>query len=132
MVRKANVFDPDSMTSLEPVELRANMRNLLTHIVLLKILSATLAERALPQYSDLLTALTQQNSGKGKSRDCNDTRLANFFFNDFTFKMPTELQPVLELILVLSHGQASVERGFNVNKTYSRLILVRKALCHAN
>ena len=54
------------------------MRNLLTHIVLLKILSATLAERALPQYSDLLTALTQQNSGKGKSRDCNDTRLATF------------------------------------------------------
>ena len=39
----------------------------------LKILSATLAERALPQYSDLLAALTQQNSAKAKSFYCNAT-----------------------------------------------------------
>ena len=44
MVRNANVFDPISLTNLEPVELRANMRNLLTQIVSLKILSTTLAE----------------------------------------------------------------------------------------
>ena len=31
--------------------------------------------------------------------------------------MPTELQSVLKLILVLSYGEASVERGLNVNKT---------------
>ena len=84
----------------------------------LKILSATLAERALPQYSDLLAALTQQNSAKAKSFYCNDTRLYDFFFNDSAFKMPTELQSVLlQLILVLSHGQTSVKREFNVKKT---------------
>ena len=44
MVRNANVFDPISLTNLEPVELRANMRNLLTQIVSLKILSTTLVE----------------------------------------------------------------------------------------
>ena len=44
MVRNANVFDPISLTNLETVELRANMRNLLTQIVSLKILSTTLAE----------------------------------------------------------------------------------------
>ena len=44
MVRNANVFDPISLTNLEPVELRAIMRNLLTQIVSLKILSTTLAE----------------------------------------------------------------------------------------
>ena len=32
MVRNANVFDPISLTNLEPVELRANMRNLLTRL----------------------------------------------------------------------------------------------------
>ena len=57
VVRIANVFDPNSMTILEPVELRANMRNLLTHIVSLKLVSTTLAGRALMQYLDLLTAL---------------------------------------------------------------------------
>ena len=44
MFRNANVFDPISLTNLEPVELRANMRNLLTQIVSLKILSTTLVE----------------------------------------------------------------------------------------
>ena len=69
----------------------------------------------MPQYSDLLAALTQQNSEKTKSFDCNDNRLDDFFFNESAFKMPTELQSVLKLILVLSHEQANVERGFNVN-----------------
>ena len=60
VVKNANAFDLTSMTNLEPIELRANMRNLLTCIVSLNILSATFAEQALPQYSDLLAALTQQ------------------------------------------------------------------------
>ena len=37
VVRNANVFDSISMATLEPVESRANMRNLLTHTVSLKI-----------------------------------------------------------------------------------------------
>ena len=63
-VRNANVFGPISMTILEPVELRTNLRKLLTHIVSLKTVSATLAERVLPQYLDLLIALTQHGSEK--------------------------------------------------------------------
>lgn len=55
VVRNEKVFSPISLTILEPVESRTNMRNLLTHIVSLNIVSATL-ERALPKYSDLLTA----------------------------------------------------------------------------
>ena len=55
----ANVFDPISFTTLEPFELRANMRNLSIHSVSLKIASATLAERTLLQWSYLFTALTQ-------------------------------------------------------------------------
>ena len=48
VVKNANAFDLTSMTNLEPIELRANMRNLLTCIVSLNILSATFAEQALP------------------------------------------------------------------------------------
>lgn len=55
VVRNEKVFSPISLTTLEPVESRTNMRNLLTHIVSLNIVRATL-ERALPKYSDLLTA----------------------------------------------------------------------------
>ena len=66
VVKNANAFDLTSMTNLEPIELRANMRNLLTCIVSLNILSATFAEQALPQYSDLLAALTQQKFWKSQ------------------------------------------------------------------
>ena len=99
VVKNANAFDLISMTNLEPTELRANMRNLLTCIVSLNILCATFAEQALPQYSDLLAALTHKSSEKAKSFDCNDTRLDNFFFNETAFNMSTELQSALKLIL---------------------------------
>ena len=68
------------------------MRNLSSCTVSLKIVGATLAERILPQYSYLLTTLTPHDSEKAKSFDCNDTRLDHFFFNESSFKMPTELQ----------------------------------------
>ena len=82
----------------------------------------------MPQYSDLLAALTQQNSEKTKSFDCNDNRLDDFFFNESAFKMPTEFQSVLKLILVLSHGQASVKRGFNVNNTVLNVNVSEKSV----
>ena len=80
-VRNANVFDLISRTILEPVELRTNMRKLLTHIVSLKIVSATLAETPFSQYLDLLIALTQHVSEKSKSLDCDDTRLNHSLTN---------------------------------------------------
>ena len=65
------------------------MRNLLTDIVSLKIVSTTLAEWALPQYSDLLTALTWLDSVKAQCFDCDYTRLDHFLFNESSFKMST-------------------------------------------
>ena len=34
-----------------------------------------------------------------------------------SFTVPVELKSILKLVLVLNHGQPSIERGFNVNKT---------------
>ena len=80
----ANVFDPISITTLEPFELRANMRNHSSHTALLKIFRVTLAERTLPQYSYLLATLTRHNSEKAKSFNCNYTRLDDFLFKEAT------------------------------------------------
>ena len=55
-------------------------------------------------------------------------RLDHFFFNESSFKMPTELQSVVKLILVLSNRQASVERGFNVNKTVLKVNINEKSV----
>ena len=42
--------------------------------------------------------------------------------------MPTELQSVVKLLLVLSNRQASVERGFNVNKTVLKVNMNEKSV----
>ena len=42
--------------------------------------------------------------------------------------MPTELQSVVKLLLVLSNRQASVERGFNVNKTVLKVNMNEKTV----
>ena len=46
--------------------------------------------------------------------------------------MPSEVQSVIKLVLVLSHSQASVEYGFNINKSVNKVnisqdsVIVRK------
>ena len=40
----------------------------------------------------------------------------NLYFKDINITKYPDLAPVINLVLTLSHGQASVERGFNVNK----------------
>lgn len=77
-------------------------------------------KRTLPQYSHLLTALTH-DSEKAKFFDCNDSRLDHFLFDKFSFKMSTELQSVLKLILVLSNRQERLEGGFNDNKSVLKI-----------
>ena len=86
------------------------------YLVSPKIIGATLAEKALLQYLDLLAAINQQDLEKAKSFNYKDSRLDAFYFDEMLFKMPAQLTSILKLVLILSHGQSSVERGFNVNK----------------
>ena len=44
-------------------------------------------------------------------------RLDEFFFQNQNFLLPSEIRSAIKLVLVLSHGQASVESGFNINKS---------------
>ena len=64
LVRTADVFDPVLMVSSTPLHLRSKMKILLTYLVSLKAISSNLAEKTLPQYSELLTALTRDHFEK--------------------------------------------------------------------
>ena len=61
LVRTADVFDPVLMVSSTPLHLRSKLKKLLTHLVSLKVICCNLAKKALPQYSELLTTLTQDH-----------------------------------------------------------------------
>ena len=128
VVKNASVFDPALLVSLDSTGLRCSMKNLLTHLVSLKIISATLAEKALLQYLDLLAAINQQDLEKAKSFNYKDSRLDAFYFDEMSFKMPAQLTSILKLVLIFSHGQSSVERGFNVNKDVVKVNLQEKSV----
>jgi len=135
LVRTADAFDPVLMVSSTSLHLRNKMKKLLTHLVSLKIISSTLAEKAMPQYLELLTTLNQDHFENAKAFDHQDCRLDDFFFQKPTLKIPNELKSILKLVLVISHGQASVERGFNTNKSISivnsseKSMVSRKIIC---
>ena len=99
------------------------MKKLLTHLVSLKVISSNLAEKALPQYSELLTILTLVHCENAKAFDCKESRWDDLFFQKSTLKIPNKLTSILTLVLVISHGQASVEMGFNTNKSISKVNL---------
>ncbi|CAL4099874.1 unnamed protein product [Meganyctiphanes norvegica] len=63
------------------------------------------------------------SNGQGKSNDVQcmkdkkkEGRLDVLYFNHYKDQPESKLWPVISMLLVLSHGQASVERGFSVNR----------------
>ena len=117
VVKNANVFDPKSIITPPAESLRRNMKSLLRHTVSLKIISTSIAEEALSHYSNLISTKSQLDADKFKSLNSGEEKLDDFFFQVVSFTVPAELKSILKLVLVLNHGQVSIERGFNVNKT---------------
>ena len=81
-------------------------------------ISSNLAEKALPQYSELLTTLTQDHFENARAFYYKESR-----FQKSTLRIPNELKSILTLVLVISHGQANIERGFNTIKSISKVNL---------
>ena len=79
------------------------------------IITTAISDKAFQEYSVLIS--TGEEIGKCSKFDRKKERMDNFYFKKFdmddTYR---NLAIVLQLIFVLSHGQASVERGFSLNK----------------
>ena len=108
--------------------LRSKRKKLCTHLVSLTFISSNLAEKALPQYSGLLTTLTQGHFEHAKVFDYKESRLDDFFFQKSTPKISNELKSIFTLVLVISDGQAIVESDFNTNKSISKVNLGEKSV----
>lgn len=84
-------------------------------MVALKYINTTIAERSLAQYLSIVKEDLKKNLDIFKKFDPSKKRLDDFFFHDLPTSIPAELSSILKLVFTLSHGQASVERGFSVN-----------------
>ena len=89
----------------------------MSKISLLAAISPKVADNAKVEYEGFLKNDVTQNSDKFSSFDFSTDRLDEFF-TQFLNGNPkyTSFNTVCIYIFVISHGQASVERGFNINK----------------
>ena len=93
------------------------MKTLLQHLLSLKIITSTISERALVQYTEEVYPKVKEIGVFDPKKE----RLDKFCFHSANLLLSPEIKSIIKLILVLSHGQASVERGFNTNKSVNKV-----------
>ena len=81
------------------------------------MIPATTGDKALLQFTSIVQTCLRTESEKMQAFKRNKHRLHDFFFKELTgVSMHKELCMVLQVVFVISHGQASIERGFSLNK----------------
>ena len=112
-------FNPKSIVGKTPYQLRKKLNSLLSSFVTNKYIESSECDAIIDQYMQLQS---QASNGdlRHKFEDFNlvNDRLDEFYWNLLT-NQPTyvdKMWPVLKIIMILSHGQADVERGFSINK----------------
>ncbi|XP_066910897.1 uncharacterized protein [Clytia hemisphaerica] len=115
VVRFASIFDPSIIISTPTDKIEKNLKKLLHHLLSLKIVTAKNSDKIHQEFHPFhkdVKAQRDKFEAFSKSKDSLDTFYFGLFpkLND---NFPN-LAFLLKLIFVLSHGQASVERGFSL------------------
>ena len=117
IVRCSSIFNPANLFVNELDNFKRKMKKLLNSFVESNIMTASKCDYAISQFFDVVN-----NDLKKSSVDFHNFRKVTdrfdvFYFQNlcFNIKKAKELHFVLKLIFTVSHGNASVERGFSVN-----------------
>ena len=114
LVQGCASLDPGIMLASDNSKVKL-LDKALTGLVELNWLSGTEADQAKSQYQSLCSQRSAQETLKTfKRSDRLDAFLMNLFQNE---KSPPELIKFMKIVFCLSHGQASIERGFSINKS---------------
>ena len=107
------VLDPNVLFNNEKDGLVKRFRIMLKSIIKLAIMPAHKAEKALKDFKAFVDLMKSSPHTFSEKSD----RLDDYYFSQFNITKHEELSFVVRLVLTLSHGQATVERGFNLNKS---------------
>ena len=115
VLHSASMFDPSVMCELLKEKLQERWKHLLKHLNHLGIIAPSRCGQAMAEFKSF-----QENEFKKMWHEfsgfCSkESRLDDFYFKTVVIGKYKELSFVLKLLLTLTHGQASVERGFSHN-----------------
>ena len=117
IITKSTAINPLCIFSDPKDSLRSNIKTLLRHLLSLKIISSEVPERAFAQCTDEVYLKFKEIG----VFDLKKEKLDKFLFHSPNLLLSPEIQSIIKLVLVLSHGQASAERGFNINKSVNKV-----------
>lgn len=117
IVRNLTSLNPQKMV-LKPEECLSKFKKIVGFLENCNRLKGSDCDAVIAQYMSFLEDIPNIGSGifssfDHKSENC---RLDEFFMTYMSGDKYTKLLEVVKIVLILSHGQASVERGFSVNK----------------
>ena len=92
------------------------MKHLLRHIISFGIPTPSFSGKVINQFSKFFTTKCTIYRDIFIGYDRSNKRLNDFYFKDINKTKYPDLASAIKLVLTLSYGQASVERGFSVNK----------------
>ena len=124
IVPRSGAINPLCIFSSSKDTLHSKIKTLLHHYLSLKIIISTILERALTQYTEDVYPKVKEIG----VFDLKKERLDEFYFHFGNLLLSPEIQSITKLILVFSHGQASVERGFSTNKSVNKVSISQDSI----
>lgn len=117
VVKRMRSLNPDRILHYTISFSKEEFKLLLDELVSRKKVQIETCDEILDQYENFAQDLRTSSSHKfNKDEDRLDEFYHSYFQNNVTF---SKLWNVIKLVLLLSHGQATVERGFSINKAIS-------------
>ena len=112
----ADVFDLKIVVNEDKDKMKRKVKNLIQKPFYLELTEFTSGDEPLTEYSKLLISEVIQSREKLTDFKRDEYRLDDFFFQKLGIEDSyPSLTMILKIIFCLSHGQASMERGFNGN-----------------
>ena len=116
VLRCLAIFDPMTMVSLKSkFFLKRRLKSLLTKFMNLKILSPSQCDAVNADFSKLKETELKRFKDTFSSYEQNTERIDDFCFRKINIQHYKSLSFLLQILFIMSHGQAAVERGFSIN-----------------
>ena len=108
--------------------MQCRLKKLLEHLIKLKVLDSFCCDKVLVQLVEFVTHEVKLNIDTFKSFDRYKTKLDVFYFQTIGLDKYKGLKCVMKVILTLSHGQPSIERGFSINKSVFKVNITEESI----
>ena len=130
IARSVDAFDPKIIVNEGKDKLKRKVKSLIQKLVGLKLIEFNSGDEAIAEYSKCLMSEAIQSREKFIDFKRDECRLDDFFFEKLGIENSyLSLAMTLKVFFCMSHGQSSMERGFNDNNVVLKYSMGENTYC---